>query len=322
MKCQDPKPLPKRQFLKTCLGATMACVGPVDRGACQVVSETIPSPIVDLHQHTLYSGRNDQQLMQHQEAMGVDLTVLLPAGKYYGLAARCGSNETVHRLASLYPDRFVFFANEVPDLALAGETIERYLKLGACGIGEQKFELNCDARAIERIASMAADYQVPILMHFQHRAYNTSLERFHKVLEKYPRTHFIGHAQTWWGHIDRHHQPEVMYPTSPVTPGGLTDRLLSDYPNMHGDLSAGSGLNALQRDEDHAREFLLRHQDKLIFGSDCNDTFGKGPGCQGGHTLRTLRGLVEEDHVLKKLLCENARRLLKLKHHPALHSLS
>jgi len=55
--------------------------------------------------------------------------------------------------------------------------------LGAFGIGEQKFELNCDARAIERIASMAADYQVPILMHIQHRAYNTSLERFHKVLE-------------------------------------------------------------------------------------------------------------------------------------------
>ena len=91
---------------------------------------------------------------------------------------------------------------------------------------------------------------------------------------------------------------------------------------MHADLSAGSGLNALQRDEDHAREFLLRHQDKLIFGSDCNDSFGKGPGCQGGHTLRALRALVEEDHVLKKLLCENARGLLKLKHHPALHSLS
>ena len=56
----------------------------------------------------------------------------------------------------------------MPDLVLPGETIERYLKLGACGIGEQKFELNCDARAIERIASMAADYQVPILMHIQH----------------------------------------------------------------------------------------------------------------------------------------------------------
>ena len=109
MKCPGPKPRLRRQFLKTYLGATMACADYVDRGACQVVSETIPSPMVDLHQHTLYSGRNDQRLMQHQEAMGGDLTVLLPAGKYYGLAARCGSNETVHHLSSLYPDRFVFY---------------------------------------------------------------------------------------------------------------------------------------------------------------------------------------------------------------------
>jgi hypothetical protein len=29
-----------------------------------------------------------------------------------------------------------------------------------------------------------------------------------------------------------------------VTPGGITDRLLGDYPNMFGDCSAGSGLNA------------------------------------------------------------------------------
>ena len=85
-------------------------------------------------------------------------------------------------------------------------------------------------------------------MHFQHRAYNTSLERFHKVLEKYPRTHFIGHAQTWWGHIDRHHQPEVMASACGlVTPWGA-DRstVIIGLPRMHGDLSAGSGLNALQ----------------------------------------------------------------------------
>ena len=57
---------------------------------------------------------------------------------------------------------------------------------------------------------------------------------------------------------------------------GYTDRLLSDYPNMYGDLSAGSGLNALTRDEDFARDFLIRHRDRLLFGSDCNDRDGGG----------------------------------------------
>jgi len=50
--------------------------------------------------------------------------------------------------------------------------------------------------------------------------------------------------------------------------GGITDRFLSDYPNMCGDLSAGSP-QCVHRDEDHARQFILRHQDKLLYGSDC-----------------------------------------------------
>ena len=49
---------------------------------------------------------------------------------------------------------------------------------------------------------------------------------------------------------------------------------------MYGDLSAGSGLNALLRDEDHAREFLKRHQNKLMYGSDCNDSEGEGTGAR------------------------------------------
>ena len=108
---------------------------------------------------------------------------------------------------------------------------------------------------MQLVADIARDHRVPVLMHFQHDTYNLAFERFHRMLEKYPGVNFIGHAQTWWGNIDKNHQQAVMYPKGPVTPGGITDRLLSDYPNMYGDLSAGSGLNALLRDEDHARSF-------------------------------------------------------------------
>src|SRR3982751_2918626 len=107
------------------------------------------------------------------------------------------------------------------------------------------------------------------------------------MLEKYPRTKFLGHAQTWWANIDRNYQDDSanLYPKGQVTPGGLTDRYLSDYPNMFGDLSAGSGLNALTRDEDHARQFLERHQDKILYGSDCLDPVGSGAKCQGSQTI-------------------------------------
>ncbi len=68
------------------------------------------------------------------------------------------------------------------------------------------------------------------------------------MLKKYPKVNFIGHAQTWWANVDRGHKDQkILYPKTKVTPGGLTDRLLSDYPNMFGDLSAGSGLNFFLR---------------------------------------------------------------------------
>ena len=97
-----------------------------------------------------------------------------------------------------------------------------------------------------------------------------------------------------------------------LTPGGLTDHYLSDYPNMYGDLSAGSRLNALTRDEDHAREFIQRHQDKLIYGSDCNDLVGTIPGCQGAQTIATVRRLSSSHAVERKLLYGNAKRVFTI----------
>ena len=270
-------------------------------------------PIIDIHQHTPYSGRTEEQLVAHQRRMRVTKTVLLPAGSRYGLAAGAGGNQTVVDLARQFPREYVYFANEVTDLPEARAEITRYLKAGAIGIGEQKFAVECDSEHVHRIAELAREFNVPVLMHFQHRAYNMGFERFHKVLEKHPRVKFIGHAQTWWGNIDRNHDQTVMYPKTPVTPGGITDRLLSDYPNIYGDLSAGSGLNALLRDEGHAREFLTRHQDKLLFGSDCSDADGQGERCSGSKCLAAIRRLAPNNKVVRKLLHQNASRVLKIK---------
>jgi len=124
---------------------------------------------------------------------------------------------------------------------------------------------------------------------------------------------FIGHAQTWWCNVDKSCDQKTMYPTGPVTPGGITDRLLSDYPNMYGDLSAGSGLNSMTRDEDHARDFLKRHQDKLLFGSDCNDRQANGPQCLGAKIIAAVRRFAPDKKAERKMLYGNASRLLKIK---------
>lgn len=278
--------------------------------------------IIDIHQHVNYSGRLDPDLLRHQDTMGVTRTVLLPSGTELtrasthmgnsnGLAARIFGTAAAARIAAAHPERYVFFANEVPDIPEAGKRIEAWLAKGALGIGEQKFNLACDSGPMQEIYRIARDHEVPVLLHFQHETYNLGFERFHTMLEKFPTVNFIGHAQTWWGHIDNEHNQEELYPKSPVTPGGLSDRWLADYPNMFGDLSAGSGQNALTRDLEHAAAFLDRHQDKLLLGTDCNDSEGKGETCSGAGTIALVRELVPEAAARAKIFAGNARGIIR-----------
>jgi predicted TIM-barrel fold metal-dependent hydrolase len=58
------------------------------------------------------------------------------------------------------------------------------------------------------------------------------------------------------------------YPKTKVAPGGAIDALMNKYPNLYGELSAGSGASAISRDLDFGREFLIRRQDRIMFGTD------------------------------------------------------
>ena len=315
---ESPSLISRRDFMA---GATTTVLG---IAGAQTDSRAQAEPIIDIHQHLGYSGRPDDVLLRHQHEMGITTTILLPAGRNVnspsthdgvsnGLQAQCRGNEACRRFSKAHSKAFRFGANEVPDVDGARREIERYLKLGGVVIAEQKFGVECDSREMQAIYALAAEHRVPVLMHWQFQMYNYGFERFHKMLEKYPKVNFLGHAQTWWGHIDRNNKDQsVMYPKGAVTPGGLTDRYLSDYSNMFGDLSAGSGLNALTRDEQFARDFIVRHQDKLVYGSDCSDHVGSGTACQGAQTIATIRRLSPNKAVERKLLYGNARKLFRL----------
>jgi hypothetical protein len=197
----------------------------------------------------------------------------------------------------------------------APQVVEKYLKKGAVVIAEVKFGVECDSPQMQEYYRLAADYKVPILMHWQYGMYNYGYERFPKMLAKYSKTTFIGHAQTFWAHIDKNYKDDSrnLYPTGKVTPGGLTDRYLSDYQNFIGDLSAGSGNNALTRDPDQARAFIERHQDQLVYGSDCSDRIGHGSACSGWMTIQAIRQLAPGKAIQRKLFCENTRRIYRLR---------
>jgi predicted TIM-barrel fold metal-dependent hydrolase len=43
---------------------------------------------------------------------------------------------------------------------------------------------------------------------------------------------------------------------------------MDKHANLYGDLSAGSGAWAISRDLEFGREFLIRRQDRIMFGTD------------------------------------------------------
>jgi predicted TIM-barrel fold metal-dependent hydrolase len=221
------------------------------------------------------------------------------------------------------------------DIAAAGaeDRLTAAVRHGAVAFGEMKFHLASDAPEFQRAYALAADLNVPLLVHFQEvphfdgeGVFATGFKTFQSMLEKYARTRFIGHADAFWANVDARYSNEAAYPTGPITRGGITDKLLGDYANLFGDLSANSGNNALSRDADFTRDFLERHQDKLIFGSDCSCLDGHGAGiaqannpaasrlagkCVARETLSLLQRFTSPA-IFKKLTWENSSRLFRL----------
>ena len=154
----------------------------------------------------------------------------------------------------------------------------------------------------------------------------TGFKQFEAMLKKYPKTRFVGHADAFWANVDARYANEAAYPSGAITRGGITDKLLGDYANLFGDLSANSGNNALSRDPQFTPDFLRRHQDKLIFGSDCSCADGKGSGvaqannpaaarlagkCVARETLTVLQSSASPE-IFRKLVWENGHRLYKI----------
>jgi hypothetical protein len=156
--------------------------------------------------------------------------------------------------------------------------------------------------------------------------FRRSAKTFESILKAYPRTTFIGHADAFWANVSADYRNEAAYPTGPIKRGGVTDKLLSDYANLFGDLSANSGNNAMSRDAAFTADFLKRHQDKLFFGSDCGCTDGHGGGvsqsnnptaarmagkCVARETLSLLKRTTAAD-VFQKIVWGNAHKLLRI----------
>jgi predicted TIM-barrel fold metal-dependent hydrolase len=81
---------------------------------------------------------------------------------------------------------------------------------------------------------------------------------------------------------------------------------MEKYPNIYGELSAGSGAGAITRDEKFGREFLIRRADRVMFGTDFLH-----PG-QAVPQLELFAKIDLPADVAAKVFRDNARKLLGL----------
>lgn len=292
--------------------------------AADAFSETTPSwggPVLDTHLHLR---READACFKHMQGCGVTNAVLL---------TRASDEDSAKAEMQKRPHVFVRSVATDPAQADAGEVIRNAIQDGAVSVGELKYHLALDSPEMSRVFDVCAEMQVPVMMHIQnfpHFAgelpYNTGYPQFDKVLRRYPKTTFIGHGDLFWAHISGNVPTDRGYPSGPVQPGGLTDKFLSDFPNLYADMSANSGNNALSRDAAFSREFIVRHRSKLIFGSDCSCTDGNGTGvsqgsnpeasrlagkCVARATLGLLKGLTSAE-VFRQITWENGRRMFKV----------
>jgi hypothetical protein len=138
------------------------------------------------------------------------------------------------------------------------------------------------------------------------------------MVKAYPDAKFICHGATWWARISGEPGARESYPRGPIKPAGLVERLLGEYENVFGDLSARSGLNAMTRDPGFSLEFLKRQGSKLIWGSDCECRDGKGGGsansyCLAARSLSTLAELVPDRETFRRIVYQNGSALIGLK---------
>lgn len=306
----------RRAFQQTVLGLA---AGAVAGAAGSVAASATPAgKYVDVHVHLTLPWADQPDLDvrrllawmdQNQVAQAVVLPLISPEAWHYAV-----SNDYVLDQTRVHRQRLIPFCDIDPRAtylkpkAMAA-LMARYVAAGARGLGEHKCGVAIDDPRNLDVFRVCSDLQLPVLLHMDsiRNVDEPGLPGLEKALRAAPQAKFIGHATAWWNSISGGATRKELsgYPKGRVQPGGALDRLMDQYPNVFGDLSAGSGLNAIQRDPDFGREFLIRRADRLLFGSDY---LAEG---QAVEQFALLASLDLPAQVQAKIYRENARRILK-----------
>ena len=265
-----------------------------------------------------------QELIEMMDAAGIDMavvqTTVSPECRYTVVSPE----ETIENCA-LYPGRLIPFCNLDPRFvsnspqANFRSLLEAYKEMGCKGVGEYVPNLYFDDPLNMNFFRQVEEAGLPLTFHIapQIGGYygcvdDVGLPRLETVLKAFPKLIFLAHSQPFWAEISTdviQDGKRVGYPKGKITPGRVVE-LMRKYPNLHGDLSAGSGFNAISRDPEFGYKFMEEFQDRLCWGTDIGNVPQKLPIVEYFRKLEAEKLISQSAY--EKITWRNANRLLKL----------
>ncbi len=297
-----------------------------------------PTRIIDSHQHVFWHGKDDAGLVANLDEHNIDKAVLLTwcihpsegdAGYDEALnpihtASGRGNHPGLPladavRAARRYPDRFVLGYAPHPLEPNAAGWLEAAVGMyDIRAFGEWKCRLLLDDPRCIELFRVSGKHHLPVILHIDvpympnvetgkaeycREWYGGTVENLERAMQACPDTIFVGHGPGFWREISADADTTGgIYPEGPVIEGGKLFRIMDDYPQLYADLSATSCVNALQRDTDISRQFLLKYHQRILFGRDCyNDDLQK-----------FLQTIDLSDEATENIYHKNAERLFRI----------
>jgi predicted TIM-barrel fold metal-dependent hydrolase len=152
-------------------------------------------------------------------------------------------------------DRFCLIKpGEVATVDEAVKILKQEKAEGAVGFGEHYgHDLMFDDPKNVLLYQACGKVGLPVMFHIDasKNMVKQGMRRVERVLELCPDTKIIAHAY-WWLHL----------------PNGTCDHMLEKYPNLYADVSGTRMVSVLNRDRGYSRDFLTRHQNRILFATD------------------------------------------------------
>ena len=303
-------------------------------------------PFIDVHSHQSL-GANYDRLSKEMDAMNMRVMVNLSGRSGDALAGALRSAQTAA------PGRFVFFANlqfsgiDEPGWGQnAAAQLERDVKAGARGLKIFKnLGLDLKDRSGKRVPvddprldpvwRKAGELRIPVLIHTAEPRqffdpHDKNNERWLELKERPERARPPGEYPAWEAIIAEQHRVFRKHPGTIFINAHLgwlggdlahLGALMDSLPNMYTEI--GAVLAELGRQPRFARQFLVKYQDRVLFGKDSYQpdeyhTYFRTletadeyfPYYRRRHAFWRMYGLDLPDEVLKKIYYRNALRII------------